>query len=257
MRIKTFLIATLIIGAMTFPFRHNAMPVFTHSASPATLTATAAAAQGINPLASYDFVITDFNPYSLLYGRNVLPGATHSAFPATLTAAAAVPDFPVDGSGERDARVMDANGQYALLSRGGIPSQAEMFYKTNYCDEAWEFRSTNPFNPQGPDQIRHSNTQTCLEVQGYANGAIAVQAACNAQSAAQLWYTIPVYDHPELGGDYLFRNVNSGKYLCHGGLAPVRQYSYSGYANHPTTYRWQVFFWDGKKDSTGKCVRPN
>src|SRR5262245_22196773 len=78
MRIKTFLIATLIIGAMTFPFRRNAMPVITHSASPATLTATAAAAQDINPLASYDFGITDFNPYSLLFGRNVLPGATHS-----------------------------------------------------------------------------------------------------------------------------------------------------------------------------------
>src|SRR5918996_3429931 len=89
MRLKTFLIATLIIGAMTFPFRHNVMPVIAYSASPATSTATAAAAQDINPLASYDARITDFNPYNLLFGWNVLPGATHSAFPATLTATAA------------------------------------------------------------------------------------------------------------------------------------------------------------------------
>jgi len=235
---------------MTFPFMHNVMPVIAHSASPAASTATAAAAQDINPLASYD-------PYNLLFGRNVLPGATHSAFPATFTAAAAVPDFPVDGNAERDARLMDANGQYSLLSRGGIPSQAEMFYKTNYCDEAWEFHSTDPNNPQGPVQIRHSNTQTCLAVPGDGNGVIVVQAACAAQSGNQLWYPIPVFDHFELGGDSLFRNVATGKYLCHGGMAPVKQYSISGYAAHPTTYRWQVFYWDGKKDSLGKCVRPN
>src|SRR5262245_58426171 len=98
MRIKTFLIATLIIGAMIFLFRQNIAPVVAHSASPATLTATAAAAQGISPQAFHNAQITNFNPFSLLFGRNVMPGATHSAFPATLTATAAAPDYPSDGS---------------------------------------------------------------------------------------------------------------------------------------------------------------
>jgi len=42
MRLKTFLIETHIIGAIEFPFRQNLAPVVAHSASPATLTATAA-----------------------------------------------------------------------------------------------------------------------------------------------------------------------------------------------------------------------
>jgi hypothetical protein len=253
MRMKTFFIAALIIGAMAFPFRHNAMPVTTNSASPATLTVTADAAQDINPRASYDAPIMDFNPFSLLFGRNVLPGATHSAFPATLTATAAMPDFPGDGSGGApvDARITDFNNQYGLLSRGTTPSQAEMYYKTNYCDEAWEFVSTNPNNAQGPYQIRHSNTQTCLVVRGDGNGAVAVQTTCDVRYSDQLWY---------IGGSpgvYWFLNANSGKYLCHAGLAPVRQYSDAGYANSPTTYYWNISLWNGCKTGGGKCIAPS
>src|SRR5215471_7175474 len=245
MRMKTFLIAALIIGAMAFPFRHNAMPVITHSASPATPTATATAAQGINPRASYDVRIPDFNPFSLLFGRNVLPGLTHSAFPATLTATAAVLDFPSDGSGGGpDARVTDFYNQYGLLSRGTIPSQAEMFYKTNYCDEAWEFVTIDPNNIHGPYQIRHSNTQTCLATRSDGNGVIPVQTECDKGDPEQLWL---VYGSP---GVYMFLNSSSGKYLCHAGLAPVKQYSDSGYAKSPSTYLWNVFPWDGKKTSS-------
>jgi len=251
MRIKTFLIATLIIGAMTFPFRHNVMPVVAHSASPAASTATAAAAQDINPLASYDAQITNFNPFSLLFGQNVMPDATHSAFPAALTATAAVPDYPSDGSNP-DRRIEDGFLQYSMLSRGTTPSRVETFYKTNYCDEAWQLVNTSPSNLEGPYQIVHSNTQTCVGVPGDGNGVVAVQTACNKQLTNQLWKKVTIN-----ANICWFINVHSGKYLCHAGMAPVKQYSAAGMPGHELTYFWSVRPWDGEKTSSGKCLPPN
>jgi hypothetical protein len=253
MRIKTFLIAALIIGAMTFPFMHNVMPVVAHSASPAALTATAAAAQGINPQASYGVQIMDFNPYSLLFGRNVLPGATHSAFPAALTATATVEALGFIPT-SIDARITDPYPQYSLLSQGGAESQVKMYYKTDYCDEAWRFAPTT-FNGSTVYQIKHSNNGTCLAVRGFDNGAIAQQVTCGTQWSDQLWEVIPV--DPPGSGLYILLNVHSEKALCHGGLAPVRQYSFSGFGNSPNTYIWGFWRWDGCRNASGKCVAPS
>jgi len=257
MRIKTFLIATLIIGAMTFPFRHNAMPVITHSASPATLTAAAAAAQGINPQAFHNAQITNFNPFSLLFGQNVMPGATHSALSNTLTATAAVPDFPSDGS-NHDKRIIDARNFYSWLSRGTTPSPVETFYETNYCDEAWQLVNRSPTSPpniQGPYQIIHSNTGTCVGVPSDGNGIVAVQTTCNAQSPYQLWY---IGEHFQGTALYVIRNAHSGKYLAHGGLAKVKQYSfYAPDVDHLFTFLWTFEDWNGCKTSSGKCIAPS
>ena len=254
MRIKTFLIATLIIGAMTFPFMHNVMPVAAHSAPPAALTATAAAAHGIDPQASHDFRITDFNPFSLLFGHNAMPVFTRSASSATLTTAAAVPDYPSDGSNP-DHRIVDIYNNYSLLSRGGVGSQIETFYKTKYCDEAWQLVNTDTVDPGdiGPYQIVHSNTQTCVRVPGTGNGAVAVQATCNRQSPDQLWYILR--QAPNI---VYFVNVKSDKYLFHAGMAPVKQYSFAG-ANDSNinTYRWIIQPWDGCRSSSGKCIAPS
>jgi hypothetical protein len=187
-----------------------------------------------------------------LFGRNVLPGAIHSAFPAALTATAATPDYPSDGSNP-DHRIVDVYNNYSLLSRGGIGSQIETFYKTKYCDEAWQLVNTNPAEPEGPYQIVHSNTQTCVRVQGTGNGTVAVQATCDRTSREQLWYVVP-FD-PNI---VYFVNANSGKYLCHAGMAPVKQYSLAG-ANDSNinTYRWRILSWDGCRSTSGKCIAPS
>jgi len=230
------------------------MLAITHSASPAALTATSAAARGINPLASYDFGITDSNPFSLLSGHNAMPVFTRSALSATLTATAAVPDYPSDGSNP-DRRIMDGYLHYSLLSRGTTPSRVETFYKTNYCDEAWQLANTNPSNIKGPYQIIHSNTRTCVGVPGDGNGVVAVQTACNTQQTNQLWYKEDLIPgDPSL---CWFINVHSGKFLCHAGMAPVKQYSAAGMPGHELTYFWSVRPWDGEKTSSGKCLPPN
>jgi Ricin-type beta-trefoil lectin domain-like len=136
MRLKAFLIAALIIGAMAFPFGRNVMPVVTNSALPATLTAAGAAAQTTaNPPTSYDVRLEGYYGYNLLArGFTKSPAYMYTKTPYCDEAWRFVPTG-ISGT----YQIQNRNSGLCLVVQGTANGNTAFQYtcNKNWADQRW------------------------------------------------------------------------------------------------------------------------